>query len=286
MSGKLPKLPQLPVTTWEWISPAIAAEMLTHNTMNRPIIDSAVAEWVREMESGNWVPTHQGIAFDVSGVLLDGQHRLAAIVRSGRTVLMQVTRGLPPEVMPTIDSGRKRTSGQILAMAGVKDSNLIAGIVKVVLCYRETVLTGGDVQNFTALLGRSRTAREIQDAAGKMEGIEIISTPARRMSRAAALQSPAAVGAALYQCFLANALTTEQFVEGIVEGSELRSGDARLTMRNRALSGNLGQKRGGSATQAYSFGLVMGAWRAFHSGKSWHKAQVPTNLLQIGPINV
>jgi hypothetical protein len=62
-----------------------------YRTVSWPKIDS----YVRAMNAGEWLCTHQGISFDESGKLSDGQHRLYAIVISKQTVEMMVTFNQP-----------------------------------------------------------------------------------------------------------------------------------------------------------------------------------------------
>jgi hypothetical protein len=75
------------------VSPAMAEEWLRKNISNRKVRPSWVLELSRRITAGEWKLTHQGIAFDRNNVLIDGQHRLHAIVKSGVTVPMQVTFG-------------------------------------------------------------------------------------------------------------------------------------------------------------------------------------------------
>ncbi|MDQ2738234.1 MAG: hypothetical protein M3Y35_06395, partial [Actinomycetota bacterium] len=62
------------------ITPKKAAEYLEANTANRPLSTAVVKSFAEAMTRGDWMVTHQGIAFGSGGVLVDGQHRLAAIV--------------------------------------------------------------------------------------------------------------------------------------------------------------------------------------------------------------
>ena len=71
------------------ITPKMAAEMLERhlNPENqRRQSQSVVESYARAMRAGQWLLTHQGIAIDTNGELVDGQHRLSAIVASGATV--------------------------------------------------------------------------------------------------------------------------------------------------------------------------------------------------------
>lgn len=99
----------LPKTMAVSISPAIAERLLQRNSGNRRLRDHKVREYADMMLRGVFVLTHQGICFDSNGALLDGQHRLAAIVKSNVTVLMSVTIGANPDTFSVLDSGLSRT---------------------------------------------------------------------------------------------------------------------------------------------------------------------------------
>ncbi len=62
------------------VNPEMAQAFLGNNwDRNRFLRDSRVGGWKRDMESGNWRLSHQGIAFDKDGNLIDGQHRMSAL---------------------------------------------------------------------------------------------------------------------------------------------------------------------------------------------------------------
>jgi hypothetical protein len=90
-----------------------------------------------DMKGGNWSLTGQGISFDVDGNLLDGQHRLAAVVRSGVTISMIVLWDLPENVnkslktIDTFDIGRKRALGEQLGINGFMYSSSIASASRI-----------------------------------------------------------------------------------------------------------------------------------------------------------
>ena len=86
----------------------------TTNTNNRKVSDNYVHRLARDMTAGKWRLTHAGIAFAPDGILLDGQHRLWAIVESGVPVEMIVWRNIDPEAMMAIDCGKTRSMADIL----------------------------------------------------------------------------------------------------------------------------------------------------------------------------
>jgi len=74
------------------ITPEMAGAMLQKNTGNRQIRPSVVAQYADQMKRGQWQVTHQPVATDSEGNLVDGQHRLSAIVSSGAAQWMQVVK--------------------------------------------------------------------------------------------------------------------------------------------------------------------------------------------------
>jgi hypothetical protein len=95
-----------------------------------------VDAYARDMLNGVWVPTHQGLAFNDRDELIDGQHRLQAIVKSGCTVRMMVTFGLASVIdgkemttMDAVDRGRTRSvADQLKIQHGFKDGAITAAI--------------------------------------------------------------------------------------------------------------------------------------------------------------
>lgn len=112
----------------EEITPQQAALWLEGaNTHNRPMkYDRAVA-LAGAITRGEWVLNGDALRFCTNGQLLDGQHRLQAIVIAGKPVQSLVVRGLPPSSFTTIDTNRVlRTPRDVVALAGVANYNIVA----------------------------------------------------------------------------------------------------------------------------------------------------------------
>lgn len=106
-------------TTVETITPEMAKEYLTHNTANRTLRSKVLAYMVRDMKNGKWKLTHQGIAFDNKGNLVDGQHRLTAIAMAGVPIQMMVTRDVDDDAILNIDTGGPRTPSDAFKIRGL-----------------------------------------------------------------------------------------------------------------------------------------------------------------------
>ncbi len=93
------------------VTPPLAEMYLERNGRNRNIRPDVVSNYARDMSAHRWQITGEAIKLDADGNLLDGQHRLRAVIKSGETVTMLVIEGLPPEAQRVMDSGKPRTAG-------------------------------------------------------------------------------------------------------------------------------------------------------------------------------
>jgi hypothetical protein len=100
------------------VSPELALKWLEGNTHNRPINHAHVNALVRDIKAGRWRVTHQGIAFDAEGLLIDGQHRLWAIVEANQAVRVRAFYNEPLENKQFVDCGKRRTNLDILHLTG------------------------------------------------------------------------------------------------------------------------------------------------------------------------
>lgn len=96
------------------ISPAIASRMLERNLSNRPLRRKQVDYLRLEIREGHWRLNGEPIIISVTGEVLDGQHRLAAISQESSTVPTLVVRGVPEDAFHTIDTGVSRTKSDAL----------------------------------------------------------------------------------------------------------------------------------------------------------------------------
>lgn len=140
------------------ITPEIAREMLKCNTRNLPVRQTHVDYLASEMSAGRWQLTHQGIAFD-GDVLVDGQHRLLAVVQSGATVEMWVFGDVPLEVQAMVDKGRIRSVADELShFDGVEHAKAKAAACRAVLsicCYFQSIkMSSGSCKKILSELER------------------------------------------------------------------------------------------------------------------------------------
>ena len=117
------------------MTPEYAKELLKKNSSNRKIRRSLVVKIRQDIEDQRWHLTHQPIAIDHAGCILDGQHRLTAIVEAGKSVPLMLATDCNQETMIAIDTGNTRSVGDILTISGTKNAALKAAIVKLYRSY-------------------------------------------------------------------------------------------------------------------------------------------------------
>lgn len=130
----------------EKITPQKAIEYLRHNTNNyRKLSLAKVSQYIAEIKAGRWELNGEPIVFDEDGVLKDGQHRLAAIAKSGVAVETVVTRGVSKDVR-VYDLGMNRTVTQIVNAEGYEINSTVMAAVNMFLNQSQTALKGAVIE--------------------------------------------------------------------------------------------------------------------------------------------
>lgn len=108
------------------ITPDLARAYLEKNTRNRPVSEYTVSRYAEAMKAGRWILSADAIAFDTEGALLNGQHRLMAIIKTKKAQLVLVTWGLSPKAFTILDQGKARSGADALAIEGFSDTKYLA----------------------------------------------------------------------------------------------------------------------------------------------------------------
>lgn len=128
------------------VGPKEATEMLGSNIDNRKQTLDHVAFLATQMASGKWKFCADPIRFGKSGRLIDGQHRLLAVIKSNTVQEFLVIRGLDDEVFDALDSGRNRKASDILSIEKIPNSTFVAALIGMILAYERgmtSILRGG-----------------------------------------------------------------------------------------------------------------------------------------------
>ena len=118
----------------EIITPERAAELLQNNPKNRHLRGRRVAAYANALKNGEWKQNTDPIAISEDGELLNGQHRLVAIIKSGVSMDCLVAYDCPKDTI--FDKGAERNIGDSLYMRGLISKRMSTTfIVAIVNCY-------------------------------------------------------------------------------------------------------------------------------------------------------
>ncbi|WP_030795548.1 hypothetical protein [Streptomyces sp. NRRL S-920] len=101
------------------LHPQLASRVLRRNTKNRNVRAATVEDYVRDIQANTWPLNGEAIKVDVQGNVLDGQHRLHAVVKANEPVTTFIVGGLPPETQATMDSGLRAKHPEIRRSAEI-----------------------------------------------------------------------------------------------------------------------------------------------------------------------
>lgn len=260
-----------PVYTVVDITPDLAKKWLAQNTHNRNLRERVINGYAADMRAGNWVEDGQSIKFAkgdvvlldnppiIGGALLDGQHRLSAIVTANMTVRMLVVSNLPDSTQDTMDTGAKRVLGDVLKLRGEAHSiTLAAALLRVYMWkqgYRKNLKSAGNARP---------THRQLLAVLDDHPELRRSVEWADRIRKAARIS-----GSTASLChWLFNQIDSSDcafFFSRLADGAGLMSDDPIYALR-RALENFAGTK--GRPDEAYVTALVIKGWNAYRDGRS------------------
>ena len=251
------------------LTPFVAEDINKQRRVSEQLIDS----YARAMRAGQWGTTHQGIAIDSNGLLVDGQHRLMAIVRSGATIKTMITRGLPAngegtthgvKVIDMIDRGKVRGVGQQLQMRhGILDANYYAAMCRTIL------MLGANALKVTTLPVDVGQCLRVID----MYGTELRDAHQRK-AKLTGLRSATIGGAIAFAMKAGDKQRLREFSDRIRDGENLSKGNPALTIRNYLLSH---YKEFSGGVQVYRIVTRATLTAAMHADKGQTLRQIKTS---------
>lgn len=238
-------------TQIEHITPEKARKYLDGNYGNRLIRNTWVENLAGMILRGEWVATHQGLAFAKDGRLLDGQHRLHAIVRAGKAVDILVTHDLDEAVFRHIDGGRTRTP---------------ADRVKLVEDEKENVVCVGMVRSYlTAAVVKSSNTITMDlidnNFLTMADAFAAVAAEFRNRKGAQRTLMQGTVGAGIAVYLHHHEKPGRRFLEAFVSGKDLGEKSPVLVLREALLSGRI------AASSHESYWKTIMATKAHQEGR-------------------
>lgn len=238
-------------TTIATISPKKAKEMLAINCTNRPINEAHVNFLAKEIEAGNWKVNGESIKVG-KDKLIDGQHRLSAIIQANKSMRTVVMTGVDDDVFDTVDTGRNRTGSDILSLSNEKYANNLAALIKGI--HRYYVVGWGD---------KSKMSNTVLERLLELypKSRDAVAVP----YRASGLFSPKIIHLCYFVFDRINHEEADDFISKLCSGVNLPARSPIHALRNKIISARLSGSR-------FPFNAVMvmtmKTWNLCREGKS------------------
>lgn len=238
------------------VTPELAQQWLLCNANNRPLRQGVAARYARDMTAGRWMLNGDPIRFDGDKQLIDGQHRLTAVVSSNHTIKSVVVRELSNEAFFTIDQPSIRRPRDYFGMAGIVAPNVTESACALIWRYENGRISSNPHQEGPATVGEIREVLT--------ENPEVLdSQHSIRNLRCGILQPK---GTFVGCHFLMNKSDPEKagfFFNHLATGKNLSDGDPIYLLREKLVR-NLGSKKKISRKELLA--LIIKAWNNHKMG--------------------
>jgi hypothetical protein len=121
------------------LTPDHAKQLVDDQKVNRNENQQYVDAYAQDMSEGKWQDNGEPITLDKEGRMIGGRHRCLAVIKSGVSVWVTVTRGVDESAFHTIGTGRVKTFAQDLEAFDANHDKRIASILAKVVRHLYTL---------------------------------------------------------------------------------------------------------------------------------------------------
>jgi hypothetical protein len=249
------------------ITPELARELLSSNTNNRNCNDSHVRFLSSEMIKGNWVFDGQPIRISSTNQLLDGQHRLTAIVKSNTIQKFLILHGIDDQAFKVMDTGKNRSASDSLHVNGVINASEVAACARMIINHklgRTSLESGTSKISNTDVIDWYSNNRHIQEHIKK----------SKRLYPLFSLILPKSyIGSFSYLFSEINASQSDDFLNKLCTGLDLEINSPIFLLRKKLTEDKMSTSK---LSPTHKRALIIKAWNVFRLGKSakllrWNK---------------
>lgn len=251
------------------ITPEIASQMLKKNGMNRPLSRRHVGILKNQMVQGKWLFDGTPLKLNAAGQLLDGQHRLTALVESDVTLDFVVITGLPTESFTVMDTGKVRSAADSISIESVPNATLVSDVSRSLLNFEShkrftrasagrSFISNSDVYNF---------------AVNNLEKINASYTFCKKFKNTLIPMSKVTAFHMLLS--RTNVEDAEVFISKFCTGLDLDQTSPIYILRQKLISDAVSKKKMSTDSK---YALIVRAWNLFRKGASVQNIQIPQTV--------
>jgi hypothetical protein len=215
------------------ITPSMAMKWLETMTVNRSVRQYTINQYARDIVNGEWLENGETIKFNKRGELIDGQHRLWAVIEAGKPIYSLVARNIDPEAMLTVDSGmNRRFHDHLHIVHGIPNVHAIATAVRMQWYWEKSKWPIGRGRSHGRSVKMKPSHCELEACYERHPQLAGCVDKARLKPQ---IISRAILGWFLYQAIQVNVSAAEQFRTDLQDGAGLSKDDPVNKLRARML---------------------------------------------------
>lgn len=252
---------------FETITPAKAQKWLATMEQNRRVKRGNIIALTRAIENDEWVANGETIKFDEDGHLIDGQHRLLAVVEADKPIQSLVVRDLPAISQETVDTGKARTLADTLKLRGETNVLNLAATINMIHRWQRRNIFNRPENNPT----RGQAIQFLHDHPELRDMLKDASHVSQKLGQGIPVS---VIATCMYAFSKIDEPDTKEFwyavAEGVYEdGSPIDPSSPIFTLKQYIIRNRTGHKRQPSE-QIHA--VIVKAWNAYRKG-------VPVQLL-------
>lgn len=246
------------------VTPQAAKDLLSMNTSNRAVREQRVVRYANDMLSGKWKRgTFELIKVSKDGRIIDGQHRIMAVVKCNVSVYLQFIFNVDDSVFDVLDTGATRNASDIFKIEGVKNEAIIPSIITTYY----TLMSGMMVSRSEGRLAQARLSNH-EILAEYQKNPEYWQDVARRThswySSFKTVVTPSLIGGLYSYLMQRNEDGANRFMTQLTTGMGLESNMIGL-LRNKLIEDKLAKYK---MTQREKIALIIKTWNYYREGRS------------------
>lgn len=208
------------------VDPKMAHTMIKKNVKNRNKRPKHITNLAKAITDNKFITNGATIVFDEDGNLQDGQHRLYAIIEANEPALLFIIKGVDPLAFETIDKGKNRSLKDDLQVDGETNcGNLAKAVSTCIKMERGDHLRQGVWPSHSEARNYIDTNETIRDRLSFVKNNNGIAWGGNGLL------------AGIYHQFAKSKPDlAEDFMTGVLTGTDLKEGDPRLALRGKIIS--------------------------------------------------
>jgi hypothetical protein len=248
------------------VTPSMAAKMLEKNGSNRRLSKSTLASYVQQMKEHKWRSgTFECLKIAPCGTLLDGQHRLLAIIQSDTCQQLHIAYNVDKSLFDVLDTGKVRSGADVFSIAKIENPLVASATVRGYLLLKRGFL-GLDRNSKTAQITNSMVLDEYQRRPTFWK--ETVSFCIKSQKRFENILPSATIGTTYAYLYDFSPTDSRDFINQLCTGNDI--GNSSISVLRQFLLKNKISVSKISSTEKSK--CIFKTWNAYRTGKNYKNA--------------